>query len=392
MTYLVSLILASAFLLLGCQPVAQVSTMDRAKPKVSLDLPVPMDHPKAKLGSQLFFDPNLSADRNQSCASCHDISRAFTDVRQDAFNGAVSLGSDNISVGERNAPSAAYAALTPPFHHTKDGAYRGGQFLDGRANDLAQQAAGPFTNPVEMQMPNESSVVDRVMENPVYMQQFKQVYGAKIFADKARAFRAVTDAIAHFEQTELFLPFDSKYDRVMRGEERFTAEEELGRTLFFSQQFTNCNSCHQLNPSPFFARETFTNYEYRNIGVPVNPDLALSSLDEGLYDNPKVADPAERGKFRVPTLRNVAVTGPYMHNGAFQDLRTVILFYDQYNNPMRTLNPETGKAWGEPEVAKNLDALTLTQAPALNDQRVDALVAFLKTLTDQRYEPLLGQP
>ncbi|WP_231870819.1 cytochrome-c peroxidase [Marinomonas aquimarina] len=351
-----------------------------------------LDHPKAKLGSQLFFDPNLSADRNQSCASCHDISRAFTDVRQDAFNGAVSLGSDSISVGERNAPSAAYAALTPPFHRTKYGVFRGGQFLDGRANDLAQQAAGPFTNPVEMQMPSESAVVDRVMENPVYMQQFKQVYGAKIFADKARAFRAVTDAIAYFEQTELFLAFDSKYDRVMRGEERFTAEEELGRTLFFSQQFTNCNSCHQLNPSPFFSRETFTNYEYRNIGVPVNPDLALSSLDEGLYDNPKVVDPAERGKFRVPTLRNVAVTGPYMHNGAFQDLRTVILFYDQYNNPMRTLNPETGKAWGEPEVAENLDTLTLTQAPALNDQRVDALVAFLKTLTDQRYEPLLEQP
>ncbi|WP_417552728.1 cytochrome-c peroxidase [Marinomonas fungiae] len=390
MKYIAAFFSISTLLLLGCQPVIQDSDIKPSPKMAREDLPVALDHPKAQLGSQLFFDPNLSQGRNQSCASCHDISRAFSDVRRDAFNGAVSLGSNELSVGERNAPTISYSALTPGFHRTKTGEFRGGQFLDGRANDLAQQAAGPFTNPVEMQMPSEDSVVDRVLENPVYTQQFRDLYGANVFADKNKAFKAVADAIAHFEQTALFMPFDSKYDRVMRGEASFTQQEELGRTLFFSQQFTNCNACHQLSASPFYQRETFTNYEYRNIGVPSNPDLSLTSLDEGLYDNPLINDVLQRGKFKVPTLRNVAVTGPYMHNGVFQDLRTVVLFYDQYNNPMRKVNPETGELWGRPEIADNVDLKTLRQSPPFDDRRVDALVAFLKTLTDQRYESLLN--
>ncbi|WP_346433223.1 hypothetical protein [Marinomonas rhodophyticola] len=126
--------------------------------------------------------------------------------------------------------------------------------------------------------------------------------------------------------------------------------------------------------------------------MPANPALMAfngNKKDLGLLDNPMIDDPKQAGKFKVPSLRNVAVTGPYMHNGVFKDLRTVVLFYDKYNNPMRKLNPETGEPWAEPEVAENIDLVSLEKGPALPDQRVDAIVAFLKTLTDQRYEPLL---
>lgn len=384
-----SILLLGALSVSGCSQKSEELAIETSSADLISDLPVALNHPKAQLGSQLFFDVNLSKYRNQSCASCHDIGRAFADSRQTVDLGAVSLGSDDVSHGERNAPTASYAALTPAFHRMKDGEFRGGMFMDGRANSLAHQAAGPFVNPMEMQMENEGAVVDRVLENPTYKSLFKKLYGNDLFEQKERAFSAITDAIAHFEQTELFMPFDSKYDRVLRGEAAFTQEEELGRTLFFSQQFTNCNSCHQLNGSPFNKRETFTNYEYRNIGVPANSALNLQSLDEGLFDNPQVSDPKQRGKFKVPTLRNVAITGPYMHNGVFKDLKTVILFYDHYNNPMRKVNPETGVPWAEPEVFENIDHNTLQIGPPLDERRVDALVAFLKTLTDKRYEYLL---
>ncbi|RDL45858.1 methylamine utilization protein MauG [Marinomonas piezotolerans] len=382
-----STLIISSLLLFVCVGCTQISNVDRIKNQnTSSDLPVPITHPKAQLGSQLFFDVNLSKSRNLSCASCHDVGHAFVDKRE--IGSAVSRGSDEVSLGGRNAPTASYAALTPVFHKMQSGEYRGGQFLDGRAIDLQHQAAGPFVNPVEMQMPTEAAVIDRIMENEQYVSSFKKVYGNDVFLDKSYAFDAVTDAIAHFEQTQLFMPFNSKYDRVLKGEASFTSEEELGRTLFFSQQFTNCAECHQLNQSPFFERETFTNYEYRNIGVPKNSSLKHVERDLGLLENPNVLDKHQAGKFRVPTLRNVAVTGPYMHNGVFNDLRTVVKFYDHYNNPTRLVNPETGKAWSAPEVPETVDMKTLTKGPALSDRRVDALVAFLKTLTDQQYEYL----
>lgn len=354
------------------------------------DLPVASSHPKAQLGASLFFDTNLSKNRNLSCASCHDIASGFADGRGQAKQLGVSVGSDDVATGGRNAPTASYAALTPIFHQTSTGVYRGGQFWDGRAATLAEQAAGPFLNPVEMQLSSVQELASRISENPFYIEQINALYGDATWLDENALYEAVTDAIAHFEMTESFMPFDSKYDRMLRGEVTFTPQEELGKTLFFSQQFTNCNSCHQLNKSPFYAKETFTNYEYRNIGVPANERLNVP-VDEGLFANPAVTDLGERGKFKVPTLRNVAVTGPYMHNGVFQDLHTVVAFYDHFNNPKRSVNPETGKSWGVPEVSKNIDLATLEAAPALNDQRIDALVAFMKTLTDQRYEHLLQQ-
>lgn len=348
------------------------------------------------LGQSLFFDTNLSKNRTQACASCHSPDAGFADGRDNGVGAAVSMGDDGKSLGERNAPTAAYASFSPKFHLNKEGQYVGGQFHDGRENDLAGQAGGPPTNPIEMGMPSIAAVVERLRENDGYVSAFKKFYGDDIFNVADKAYAAMAESIAAFEKTDFFAPFDSRYDRYLRGEYELTAQEDLGMTLFFSQQFTNCNLCHQLKPRPGMERETFSNYEYHNIGTPMNTavhkvnDEAKDHVDRGLLDNPKVNDARQAGKFKVPTLRNVAVTGPYMHNGVFKDLRTVMLFYNKYNSisAKRQINPETGKEWAAPEVAENLSLKELETGPALDNQRIDALVAFMKTLTDQRYEPL----
>jgi cytochrome c peroxidase len=353
--------------------------------------------PLARLGEMLFSDVNLSVNRGQSCASCHMPERAFSDGR-DIAGGAASPSYDGLMLGDRNAPTTSYARFAPAFGKNAKGRWAGGLFHDGRAATLEEQAGGPPLNPIEMGMPSKTAVVDRLKENPEYVTAFKALFGADVLDDDARAFRAMTEAIAAFERTPAFSPFDSKYDRYLRGEVQLTEEEELGRVLFFSNQFTNCNMCHQLNSLPGGAEETFSNYEFHNIGVPVNEALRTANLsmpgrvDAGLAGNPAVqGDAAQRGKFKTPALRNVAVTGPYMHNGVFKDLRTVVLFYNKYNSkaPRRQINPETGEAWAPPEVAENISLKELESGPALKDREIDALVAFLRTLTDQRYEPLL---
>lgn len=350
-------------------------------------------------GEALFFDTNLSANRTQSCATCHDPARAFTDPRETEAGLAVSLGDDGHSLGDRNAPTAAYAKFSPAFTRTPEGKWKGGQFHDGRAATLADQAAGPPLNPIEMGMPDAAAVAARLAEDPRHAATLRALGGAGAASDPDLAFAAVARAIAAFEQTETFAPFDSKYDRYLRGEARLSDEEELGRLLFFSQQFTNCHLCHQLNPGPLTEKETFSNYEYHNIGVPPNPaaralnGLGAGHVDHGLLENPAIDDPAQDGRFKVPTLRNVAVTGPYMHNGVFADLRTVILFYNKYNSRKASagINPETGQPYDAPEVPGTLSLEELEHGPALDDARIDAIVAFLNTLTDARYEHLLPQ-
>ena len=349
------------------------------------------------LGRALYFDVNLSKNRSQSCATCHSPEFGFADPRGNAAGKAVSLGDDGRSLGDRNAPTASYAAFSPDFHRDDEGRYVGGQFLDGREKDLAGQAGGPPLNPIEMGMPDKAGVVDRLRENATYVAAFGRFFGGDILDRPDDAYRAMTESIAAFERTDLFAPFDSRYDRYLRGEYQMTVLEDLGMTLFFSQQFSNCNICHQLKPTPNRTGETFSNYAYHNIGVPPNDaaravnGVAADHVDRGLLDNPAIDDPAQAGRFKVPTLRNVAVTGPYMHNGVFGDLRTVVLFYNKYNSKSakRQINPETGEQWRAPEVPDNLALKELETGPALDDRRIDALVAFMKTLTDRRYEHLL---
>ncbi|MBJ6612135.1 MAG: methylamine utilization protein MauG [Candidatus Thiothrix moscowensis] len=366
-----------------------------ANPLLAEDKPVAT---KAELGEKLFSDVNLSKNRTQSCATCHNPEHGFVDNRSTSVGKAVSLGDDGKSLGDRNAPTAAYASLSPDFHQNKQGKYVGGQFLDGREKDLAGQAGGPPTNPLEMGMPDKPAVVERLKENAAYVSAFKQLFGDTVFEQPEVAYAAMAESLAAFEKTDRFAPFDSKYDRYLRGEVELTDQESLGESLFFSNQFTNCNRCHQLKAFPGSEGETFSNYEYHNLGVPTHQAVREANgkgkdfVDKGLREHPDVKDDKETGKFKVPTLRNVAITGPYMHNGVFNDLKTVVLFYDQFNNSERKLNPETGKPWDAPEVDENLALKEKDfQAPALKDSEVDALVAFMQTLTDQRYEHLLEQ-
>ncbi|PIE45650.1 MAG: methylamine utilization protein MauG [Gammaproteobacteria bacterium] len=351
---------------------------------------------KESLGLALFFDVNLSKNRTMSCSTCHDPNSGFVDLRGNGVDSMASLGDDGHSIGDRNAPTASYAMFSPHFQankgkNKKESAFIGGQFLDGREPTLAGQAGGPPLNPIEMGMPDKASVVARLKENPGYVTQFKTIYGDSIFDDVDKAYTAMTEAIESFEETDFFAPFDSKYDRFLRGEYELTVLEDLGRSLFFSNNNTNCSTCHKLRREDD-PRETFTNFEYRNIGVPENVALraknGVTAKDLGLYQNPKAQTDDNKGKFKVSTLRNIAVTGPYMHNGVFKDLRTVVEFYDKYNNPKRQINPETGKPWGDPEVSDNI-ALEELKSKALTDRKIDALVAFMKTLTDRRYEHLL---
>lgn len=366
------------------------------------------------LGRSLFNDTNLSANRSIACATCHNPGRAFIDDRLDAAGkvSAVSLGDDGISLGDRNAPTGSYASLTPEFTFGRRArfnsqqpdyeGYIGGFFLDGRAEVLADQAKGPPLNPIEMGMEDTLAVAERIAENRDYVATFQSFYGENIFDEADAVFDAMAEAIAAFERTAEFSTFDSKYDKSLRGEYEYNplSKEARGRSLFFSQQFTNCATCHQLRPQGN-DRETFTGYEYHNIGVPVNEDVrAINGIepdfvDPGLAQNPRVPEAeqnAQLGKYKTPTLRNVAVTGPYMHNGVFEELATVIMFYDQFfEGSTFPINPETGSPWRDPLHGDNLALTELLDGRRMTQDDVEAMVCFLRTLTDERFEPLIEE-
>ena len=344
------------------------------------------------LGEVLFFDKSISFNKTQSCSTCHNPDTAFVDQRKNSANQMVSEGDNPHLHGNRNANTALYAMFSPDFHFDeKIQDYVGGQFWDGRAKDLAEQAGGPPINPVEMGMPDKKSIVERLKANSIYYKAITDIYGESIWADTDKIYAIMEKAIAEFEKHELFAQFSSKYDRALKNEAELTALEAEGKALFFDKTRTNCSNCHQSSEANS-AKETFTNYRYFNIGVPSNQELikhnklAADFVDNGLLDNPMVkGDEKQKGKFKVPTLRNISVTAPYMHNGVFRDLKTVLLFKDSFNNPNRKINPETGKAWEKAEYAQTINPDVLKAKP-FTDEEINALEAFLKTLTDEAYE------
>ncbi len=350
---------------------------------------------KAQLGRKLFLDTNLSTPPGQSCGGCHNPAVFFVDPDKAL---PTSEGALPELKGSRNTPIAMYTAFIPAFHFDKaEGLFVGGQFLDGRAATLKEQAKGPFVNPLEMANPNEAAVVEKVRRAD-YARLFEQVYGKRAFDDPKQAFDRIADAIAAFERTPSFAPFSSKYDYYLVGKARFTAQERRGRQVYEDPDKGNCAACHPDRPAEGGTPPLFTDHTYDNLGVPKNPDNPFYALPRDL--NPDgfdfvdqglggfVKESSENGKFKVQTLRNIAKTAPYMHNGYFKTLRGVVDFYNSRDIKPACMNPMTAETealaqacWPAAEVAENVNHDELG-ALGLSEREMGDLIAFLNTLTD----------
>jgi len=343
--------------------------------------------PQEELGKFLYFDENLSEPDGQACASCHHPDFGFADPDQDL---PVSQGVLEDRFGNRNSPSSAYAAFSPDFHWDEvEEMYIGGQFWDGRAMDLAEQAKGPFLNPLEMHNRIKRQVIMEVYRSD-YADLFEEVYGVGSLRDIETAYDQVAEAIAAFEATDELNQFTSKYDYYLLGMVDLTDQEALGLELFEDEDAGNCAACHPSEPGPYNENALFTDYSYDNLGVPKNWDNPFLYLPPPL--NPAgedfidyglgaiVGDEDEMGKVKVPTLRNIALTAPYMHNGEFETLTEVVDFYNTRDVP--------GAGWDPPEVPENVNTDELGDLGLTSDE-VAAIVAFMETLTDG-YEVAAG--
>ncbi len=420
----------------------------------------------AVAGEALFHDKSLSASGQQSCATCHVKSHAFAgDPAVD--NGLpVPLGGRNMDEpGFRNSHSLMYAAFTPAFS-IQDGTPSGGFFRDGRASSLAAQAVQPFVSQFEMANRDAAEVLSRLQGSPATLQKFVAAYGADVLNDPAATLNAIGGAIAAFETEDVgeFEPFSSKFDYYVDGQVQLSERELNGLALFNNPGKGNCTSCHPSVHQEFSSRALFTDFSYDNIGIPRNwaipanapsPVSPVSGLllsympapvnvpadsqytyyDLGLC-GPFLSSPQDSGArpdlakvvnvcgaFKVPTLRNIALTAPYFHNGVFSDLHKVVEWYvtrDINNNTANNPTPVPAGPGGNPyqavgtfytapdgspdlyqyndlpaafdgnvnagEVPYTAPSLAGGNSPTLTAQEIDDLVAFLCTLTDG-YDP-----
>jgi len=320
------------------------------------------------LGNLLYHDTNLSSPVGQSCASCHDMNTGFDDPNS---ANPSSIGADQQSFGTRNSPTTSYSALIPPprMRPTPRGGERlvGGLFLDGRAASLEEQAKIPFLNSAEMGNTSEQDVITKIAIS-TYATEFELLFGDDILLNVEQAYNYVADAIAAFERSAIFSPFSSKFDQVQVGTTSFTAAESRGLDIFNTKG--QCQVCHDGN------RRAFSNFSYRNIGVPSNTQLPAFINDPNFIDlglGAVSGNTRDDGKFRVPTLRNIADTSPYMHNGVFTTLREVIEFY----NTRDTTFSES------PEVNRNIAQGGRLGELNLTTEEIDDLIAFLETLSDE---------
>ena len=351
--------------------------------------------PLVTLGRLLFFDAGLSEPPGQSCATCHEPGHAFTDPDSKQ---PTSKGVHRDRFGSRNTPSAMYMAFSPPFHFDgKEKHYVGGQFWDGRAATLEEQAKGPFLNLLEMANPDRRSVVDKVRASPRLAARFEALWGPHALDDVDAAYDRIAAAIAAFERSPELAPFTSKYDAWLAGRATLTAEESRGLRLFEDAKKGNCAACHPSARGPNGEPPLFTDFTYDNLGVPRHPGNPFYALPKQF--NPAgakhvdlglgavVKKPSENGKFKVPTLRNVDLSPPYMHNGYFTSLRAVVAFYNDRDVRPRCKaalsEAEALKArcWPAPEVAANVNKEEMGRL-RLSDREIDDIVAFMRTLTD----------
>lgn len=384
-----------------------------------------------QLGERLFSDENLSLNKNQACASCHSLSPAhakslitklvpgFVDPDNVKSGSAVSEGSIHGLTGSLNAPSVGYAAYSPEFHWHQEvdedgndaGLYIGGQFWDGRASSLSDQAKMPFLNPVEMAMPNDLAVVNRLKQDKTYQRLFREVYGLNLnqinssgksntrqsaptqSATVEQIFAAAAKAIGEYEQTQEFNKFNSKFDYVLAGKTSFSPLEAKGFELFNNPDKGNCAACHiseaTVSEDGSIEPPLFTDFSYDNIGLPRNINIPGNpEPNPGLGGRTDLTTAAadELGKHKVMSLRNIALTAPYGHNGSMATLEQIVHFYNTRDTLgyVEDINqPGFGiTGWPTPELISD----TLNQEElgnlGLTDPEEKAIVAFLMTLTD----------
>jgi cytochrome c peroxidase len=265
------------------------------------ELKVPEDNPlskeKIELGKQLYFDKRLSRDNTVSCATCHDPQKGWS-------NGDRFATGIKGQVGGRSAPTIINAA------------YQTNQFWDGRASEVEGQALGPIQNPIEMDM-TLPELVSRLNKIEGYRQQFQKVFGTDVTE------QGVAKAIASFERT--VLSGGAPYDRYKAGDKSaLSASAERGMKIFFNKAF--CSACH--------AGPNFTDGAFHNIGVGMDqkdPDIGRQAVSKELGD---------RGSFKTPTLREIARTAPYMHDGSLKTLEDVIEYYRKGGNANPQLDEE----------------------------------------------------
>lgn len=294
---------------------------------------------KVRLGKMLFYEKNLSSDGTVSCGSCHSQAHAFSDPN-----------TFSVGVGGATGDRQAMAIFNMAWHNNEF-------FWDGRAHLLRDQALGPIENPLEM---NETldNVIKKLYANQTYKNQFIRAFGTnEITAEK------ISLALENFMLS--LISEDSKYDRYLAGKAVLTPSEERGRILFFGEynEFfpetsgADCAHCH--------AGNNFENDEYMNNGL--DTDAEFVDFGRELATN----DPADRAKFKVTSLRNIALTAPYMHDGRFQTLEEVV---DHYNSGVKNSSTVNLALLGTTSTGLMLDA-----------QEKKDLINFLKTLTDYTF-------
>jgi cytochrome c peroxidase len=334
----------------------------------------------------LFHDRNLSTPPGQACVDCHSPEAGFGDVNP---NLPVSQGVHKDRFGKRNDLTAAYASFSPEFHYdANENGYVGGYFWDGRAATLEEQAKGPFLNALEMANPNEEAVIEKIRRSD-YADLFREVFGPDALRNTARAHNLAAEAIAAYERSSELNQFSSKYDFYLNKKVQLSEQEMRGLVLFEDKNKGNCAACHPSRPGPDGSPPLFTDYTYDNLGIPKNPENpfyylpkqfnpdGVAFVDQGL--GAVVNKTEHNGKFKVPSLRNIARTSPYSHNGYFKTLRQIVVFYNT-----RDIGP-----WPPPEVAANVNRDELGNL-GLTQQEVDDIATFLCALTDG-YDPNKNQ-
>lgn len=393
-----------------------LASPSRAQDPFLLSLAAAIDQssltPRERLGLRVFFDSNLSEPAGTACASCHDPRRAFTGNNNTLIG--VAQGSRSDQFGTRDAPTVMYLATAPRFGSIESHGKRvpaGGHFWDGRADTLEEQARQPFFNAVEMNNADPPALIAKVAK-ATYADAFRTVWGDSIFNNPEAALDAVAASLAAFVRTRVFQPFTSKFDHVMRGQAKFTAREERGLNLFILPQKGNCAHCHSVDVASRDPQKSlFTDFSFRALGLPRSTRIPKNSdpafVDLGLCERvpvagvalpmpaskPAVTDPATCGLFKTPTLRNVTITAPYMHNGFFDNLRDAVAFYATRDTDPARWFPGGKKFDDLPaRYHANVDVDTPPyqrrphQRPQLTNGEIDDIVEFLYTLTDG-YQP-----